>query len=757
MTAQVCNFTLSGKIKDLETSDALKHVNVFVEELGTGTRADSLGFFSVPNLCAGDYHLVFSHVGCEAKQVFVHIVNDTSLIINLEHTEGSLQKVVIKGKKVQISTQHAETISEQEIIDNANENLSNLLESVAGVSTIKNGNGIAKPVVHGLYGNRLTILNNGIAQSGQQWGNDHSPEIDPLVANKIRVIKGVSALEYPGVNLGSVILIEPKKIFKEPHLHGRATYFFESNGRSNGLNLQLQQARKGYAWKVNGTLKKSGDKKSASYFLNNTGSEEGNLAIQLEKTFSDKLFTDVYFSTFNTTLGVLRGGHIGTPNDLQAAFQRKVPFFTEDNFSYDIDAPKQKVQHNLLKLHAKYFLTEEQFLDFTVAGQLNIRKEFDVRRNNRTDIPALNLNQKTFYAEAKYNQSFSKDWKLRTGFQFNFIDNTNNPETGILPLIPDYLSFEPGLFAVLTKRKNRSLFEFGGRYDKVIQDVLAITRSTPPKVVRYANDFDNLSFSSGWSYALHEHLSLSANLGFATRNPAVNELYSNGLHQGVSGIEQGNVNLKREQSTKASIGLSGLIEHRLTFETLLYYQRILDYIYLNPSAELRPTIRGVFPVFNYEQTNVQIYGLDAMVKYNFSETFYSKAAFSYIKGDDLSNDLPLIYMPSNNVTLLAGYEFSNPIKLGNKKLENLQFEIEDRYVFEQKQILPEQDFVLPPPAYNLVSFKTSTDVQLNKLRLRLLVKVDNALNVAYRDYLNRQRYFADDLGRNITIGATVRF
>ncbi len=56
-----------------------------------------------------------------------------------------------------------------------------MIEGVTGVSTLKNGDAIAKPVVHGLYGNRITILNHGIAQAGQQWGNDHSPEIDPTV------------------------------------------------------------------------------------------------------------------------------------------------------------------------------------------------------------------------------------------------------------------------------------------------------------------------------------------------------------------------------------------------------------------------------------------------------------------------------------------------------------------------------------------------------------------------------------------------
>ena len=116
--------------------------------------------------------------------------SQSSLVFKLDHHDHTFENVVVSGIKDQISSQEVESINEKTISENANQNLSNLLETINGVSTLKNGSGIAKPIVHGLYGNRLTILNNGIAQSGQQWGNDHSPEIDPLAANQLEVIKG---------------------------------------------------------------------------------------------------------------------------------------------------------------------------------------------------------------------------------------------------------------------------------------------------------------------------------------------------------------------------------------------------------------------------------------------------------------------------------------------------------------------------------------------------------------------------------------
>ncbi|MEX2589533.1 MAG: TonB-dependent receptor, partial [Chitinophagales bacterium] len=442
---------ISGQILDEHTRFPISFANIYIEESKKGTTSDTSGYFALENICPGEKHLSISHIGCETIQLFFNIENDTALLVYLDHNSKLIHDITISGTSSKATLQEIESISSKEISENSNENLANMLESISGVSTLRTGNSISKPVVHGLYGNRLTILNNGVAQSGQQWGNDHSPEIDPLVANKISVIKGVGALEYQGSSLGSIVLVEPEKIKKDPHLHGKGSYFFESNGLGHGLNLQLQSYSDKLAWKVNGTLKNKGDLRTADYYLNNTGNREANIALQLEKSFSEKWKTDLYFSSFNAKIGVLRGSHIGNLTDLENALEKEIPYFTEEEFSYKIDAPFQAVNHHLLKFHSKYLFNNKQWLDFTYAGQLNTRKEFDVRRSGRTDKPALSLRQISNFFELKYNHLFANGIHFKTGAQFNIEDNTNIPETGILPLIPDYLAYESGAFISANK------------------------------------------------------------------------------------------------------------------------------------------------------------------------------------------------------------------------------------------------------------------------------------------------------------------
>ncbi|ANW95686.1 TonB-dependent receptor [Wenyingzhuangia fucanilytica] len=752
VNAQKCDFTLSGVVVDSTTDEPIANASVYLEGVNKGVVSGIDGTFEIKNICKGDYHLDITHIGCENNQQFVQIHHNTKIRVVMNHYIQMLDGVHLHGHKAENTTQAAQNITSKNIQNNANENLSNLLESLTGVSTLKNGSGIAKPVVHGMYGNRITILNNGIAQSGQQWGNDHSPEIDPLIANNIKVIKGVGALEYQGSSLGSVVLVTPKEINKDPHLHGAANYFVETNGLGSGLNLTLEKGTNGIDWKINGTLKKYGDRKTADYYLNNTGNQEANLALQLRKQFSDSWESKIYASTFNSELGVLRGSHIGNISDLEEALSREVPFYTEDSFSYKLEAPKQEVHHHLLKFLNHYKINDDEFYTFTYAGQINNRKEFDIRRGNRSGIPALSLNMMTHFLEAKHQNKIGENIEFKKGIQYTFTDNTNDSETGVLPLIPDYLSHQLGTFVLLNKRYHRWMYELGFRYNFTYQNVAAISKTTPREIVNHNNVFHNVNVSAGLRYRTLKQLHWAFNIGLASRNPAINELYSNGLHQGVSGIEEGNINLKQENSIKTTFGLEGNVAQKWFFETLLYHQYIKDYIFLNPQNEVRLTIRGAFPVFAYEQTNAQLIGLDLGTTYAFSDALKVGAKYSFLQGDNLSEDIPLINMAANNALLTFDYQLPS----GND-FKNTSVGLEYHYVWKQNHLLASQDYAPVPEAYQLLGAKFSTEKHFNKTKLYIYAKANNLLNVAYRDYLNRLRYFADDTGRSVTLGFRVSF
>ena len=756
--AQSSGMKINGIVLDQAFSLPLSFVNVVVQEVNSGTTTNDKGSFVLENIQTGHYHLILSHVGYHTKIIPIYCCKDTSLTIILYNNTIDIKDIVVEDEKNDYASQSSTSINLQTIEDNTHKNFSNLLENETGLYILRSGNSIAKPIVHGMYGNRLTILNNGIAQSGQQWGNDHAPEIDPLSVDKITILKGTSAIEYGSGNLGSVVLLEPDNIKKKSGLHGRVSYVYESNGNGHSFNTLLQQHTPVIAWRFNATLKKYGDRRSASYFLNNTGLEEANFSLQLEKSWKDKLFINFYASSFNTNLGVLRGAHISNLTDLESALSREVPFYTDSTFSYAIEAPNQNVSHHLVKLKTDYYLDANQSLSIVVAGQINNRKEYDIRRGGRTDRPAMSLLQYTIDAEIKYQRQFAQKWLLKIGTQSSYVGNRNNPETGISPLIPDYNTINTGLFATLSKSYKKITFNIGGRYDFEHQKVAAISRSIPRRIIRYSNNFHTGGAMVGLRYIPSDMHTLRFSSGVAMRNPGINELYSIGLHQGVSSIEEGDPTLQLEQSIKTTLEYSLKPHPNFSISALAYYQWFNDYIFLEPQNQFRLTIRGAFPLFLYKQTDANIYGFDIAAQYQIGKFLSGTIKYSFIKGDDLSASAPLVFMPPNTLFASLKFKTNKPLKVSaNVTFGPLEIMLEDRLVFRQYHLLPEQDFTAAPQMYSLLGLDIANDVTIKNYKLRFFVNIENMLNTKYRDYLSRQRYFADDLGISVILGAKFKF
>lgn len=752
LLAQNCNFKVSGFVKDIKSQEAIANASVYGKEQSAGSITNQQGFFEIESLCAGDLHLLVSHIGCSPLSVYLRLKRDTTLILWLDHNNELLDEVAVGAEGETKDLSFKKALNASNIEENAGADLASVLENLNGLASIGNGAKISKPIVQGLYGNRISIVNNGVVHGGQQWGNDHAPEIDPLMAGRLSVLKGAAAVEYMGSSLGAVVLVDPKPLSDDPHIHGALQYFFESNGRGSVLNTRLEQKNAWFKWRFAGSLKKNGDQKTADYYLRNTGREEANALIQLEKRYLNRWQTKLYYSFNASELGLLRGSQIGNLSDLELALNREVPFFTEEDFSFQIAAPRQEVQHQLAKLSQLLSLSKNKGLEFNYAWQLNQRREFDLRRAERSKDPALSLEQHNHFWELKYFQSEAEKASFQAGLQYNLVDNVNIPETGILPLVPDYISRNAGAYFRLQREWANWQVDWGARADYIIQNVAAISMTTPREVLRYRNRFFNPKSSFALSYQANESINLSVNTGFAQRNPAINELYSNGLHQGLSGIEEGEANLKAEQSFKTSFNVLYQPTKNWSFEMLTFIQSINNFIYLQPQDELRLTIRGAFPVFRYQQNDALLRGLEFQSIYDPAGAWSFKLNYSYLRGDNVEQGIPLVFMPPNRLYGEINYQLG---QWGS--WEKLEFQLNNRLVFEQKHWLIGQDFLAPPPLYNLLGTKLSAERQIGKNRCHIFIKGDNLFNIAYRDYLNRQRYFADDLGINISVGLGLKF
>jgi len=302
-----------------------------------------------------------------------------------------------------------------------------------------------------------------------------------------------------------------------------------------------------------------------------------NGAFQFDKQIEDKWFMSGYFSVFTTELGILRGAHIGNTTDLENAIGRAEPFFTEDNHSYSINAPRQEVNHLLGKWTLTRLINDRQEITMDYGFQSNHRQEFDVRRGNRSDIPALDMQLFDHLIRLKYTSQSDEGIQFVAGLEGNITENNNSRDTGILPLIPKYNKTRASAFSTIKQKKLD--WEFGGgiRYELINQVADVFTRTTPIEVERFDDNFQNLSLAGGFEYVPDGNYSSSLNLGFVNRSPEINERFSSGLHQGVAGIEEGNSALNSEKAVKVVWSHKLKPETHSNFGIDLYHQWIQEF------------------------------------------------------------------------------------------------------------------------------------------------------------------------------------
>ena len=629
--AQGCKHVLRGKVVDLTEGIPLENAVLYLKEQKMYATSDSQGVFEFADLCLGSYHLEISHIGCDSKQILFDLAQDTFLLITMNHHAEMLSDVQVKGENGKIKASPSNRIQAQELSTLAYKNFSEVLEVIPGVNLLRTGSGISKPIVQGLYGNRVAIVNQGVVLNGQQWGNDHAPEIDPFMAHEIQVLKGASALKYGGGNLGAVVELLPKSFNKDPHVHGNFNYNFSSNGLGHVFNAMAEQSHSWVNWRVYATYKNEGDLSTPQYFLSNTGRREANASLQLNKNIRNKWLNDFTYSLFTTELGILRGSHIGNLTDLEISIKRSEPFFTSEAFTRNISQPSQEVQHHQATFDTRYILNQNHMIQYKSSWQWNMRREFDVRRGGRGEMPALSLSQHTFWNEMVH--VFTQNhWNWSSGIQYQFVNNTNVPETGILPLIPDYFQNYSSVYSILKFNKKKWNYESGIRGGLQQYEAYTITQTLPREVevipLRYLHGAATMQAN----YQINKMQNLSLQTGITQRPPEIHELFSFGLHQGISSIEEGDRNLQAETSWKSSLQWEFQPNEHYYFSAQVFYQNVQNFIYLQPQEEFRLTIRGAFPVFQYEQQDAELLGGDIYFKSKLNDHLSLEASYSGVRG-----------------------------------------------------------------------------------------------------------------------------
>ena len=640
-----------------------------------------------------------------------------------------LKEVVVSGIRTSLvkeTSLNIQSLSVSKIRQSGALNVSDALSKLPGISQLTTGPAISKPVIRGLYGNRVLAVLSGLKFDNQQWQDEHGLGLNDVGIDRIEVIKGPASLLYGSEAIGGILNI----IEEAPNKPG------EKNGDVNvGLFSNT------YGLSVDGGIRSATDK-------NNWGIRVG---LNSNADYSDGDKDRIQNSRF---AGYYLKGSYGfiksrwtSSNHLMSSLD-KFGFITADNsnsFLYDgrwsrsMKGPHHTVFLNILSSQNKISLKNSS-LDVNLGFQSNLRLE-----DEGDNHISLNMLLSTFLWHVMWNKQLSSNTELVLSNNSQFENNTNY---GSRIIIPDANTTESG-FSVFIKSKMRKLvLETGiGLSLRNIHTFETPGVNTPDKsIAPFDKTLPGLNGSAGFAWNPNNNWNLKANIGTGFRSGNLAELSSDGLHEGTLRYEIGDPNLKIEQNINSEISINYSSRY-FQFSVAAYLNHFLNYIYLAPTG----TQYLGFDVFKYEQFDADLYGSESTLGINFPfyERLRFETNFSIVTGK-LSGGTYLPFIPPAKWTQQLQFKFEN-----GKRLNNVFFFVMTEEHFAQDN---PAEFETPTDAYWLLNAGLNGNWRTRDRTFMFSITGNNLLNRNYYDHLSRfKEYDIHNIGRNIIIHLTIPF
>ncbi len=716
-------------------------------------QTDLEGRFAFEEVCANDAEVTVALEGYATTTASVSCGEPLELVMPLAVVEAPepSQTVTTRTFEEIRDSRTRVTLDEKELDEERGVPLAKMLEKLPGVRALETGT-VSKPMVQGMHSNRVVIMIDGLRHESLSWGLDHAPEIDPFTAAQVSVVKGAAGVRYGPDAIGGVVLVSPRPLtYDDATLHGDAHLVGLSNGRQGVAAASLYggvPGVAGLAWRVQGSGKIAGALESPTYVLDNTSVRElnGSAAVGIER---EAWGLEVSGSRVDARNGVFTGVYSGNLTQFQDALTRDTPRGVENyRFDYDLERPRHEVVHSIAMAKGHLDLGEAHRLEATAAYQLNERKEFDITRGYITG-PQLDFTLSTGSLELAWIGTFGDAWSASAGAVGMLQTNIYRGRR----FIPNYGASGAGAFAWVKREGERVDLELGARVDAEEMTTYqreAIGGPTAP-IESFELSYVTPSLVAGARWRVTEEVDASLNLSSASRAPTIDELFVDGVSQGVASFLEGDHTLDPEQTWAATGNLeiaTGWFDLRVS----PYVQYIDGYIYAAPElddngeARAKLTINGSFPSFVYQQVDALFAGVDADLRTRPYRWLELATTASMVRAQDLTRDAFLVFIPPDFIAQDVTFKAAT---LG--PFDGASIGARVAYTARQTRVDLKSDFAEPPPGFLLVHAHAGADLPLGEQSLRASLEVKNLTNQRYRAYLSRLRYFADEPGRSINL------
>lgn len=628
-----------------------------------------------------------------------------------------------KDERPQQTSLHIQQVSVKDISRSGAFNLSDALAKMPGISQLSTGVAISKPVIRGLYGNRVLVMFSGLRFDNQQWQDEHGLGLSEIGISRIEIIKGPFSLLYGTEAVAGVInIIEEEKAKAGTH---ETDIGIKLNSNTLGGTVQFgTKINYGNHW----FRFRAGMESNADY-------ADGNNNRVLNSRF-DGYYAKAGFG-FKKEKWLSENSYNFSLNRFGFIFSDIYDFFEapDARYSREFSGPHHIVILNIGSSQNTFYLPQSE-IKLNIGVQSNQRMEDE-------GGGAISLDMQLITGE--YTLRWIKSLSPQTDLILaNITSVENNTNYGKRKIIPNAWMVESGVSAFLKYHIQKSVIEIGaGAGNRYIKTLLTNGVNTDEKDIdpfAINRPFGNGMF--GLSLNPNEKWNFKLNLASGVRSPNLAELSSNGLHEGVFTYEIGDPDLQNEMNLNggADIGFSG---KSIQWTLSGFYNYFINYIYLSPTDE---EWYG-FPIYRYLQQDARLYGGEATAAClpDFLKHTKFQIGYSGMIGQTADgNNLPFI--PAQKITPEIRLEFAEL-----KQIQNFYFFLNNDFVLKQRNIAPGETIT---HGYRLLN----AGAGCSYAPFEFTIAGNNLLNELYFDHLSRFKSLGlYNIGTNITLNVKINF
>ena len=649
---------------------------------------------------------------CPAVYAHAQMSEPTTELDTCDHLDEVVVTGVTGNTRIREIATPVSVISNVALQSHQSTNIIDAISHQPGVNQVTTGSGISKPVIRGLSYNRILVVNNGIRQEGQQWGDEHGIEIDGNSVNSVEILKGPASLMYGSDAMAGVIIMHEAPVMPSGGMYAEAGSEYQTNNGLFGYTLNFKGNQHDFTWDWRWSQKLAHDYHAP---------EDGYVP---NSAFRER--------ALNGSLGVIKNWGYSR---LHVSFYQLTPGMVEveDEYEeggkdYKIDAPFQEVKHYKAVLN-NYLGIGDGYLKAIVGYQQNRRQEFEEEDECGLDFRLHTVNYDLRYVLPEWNKF---NTNIGIGGMYQKSENLGEEF-----LIPAYHHFDFGVFATASRSFLDRLHVSGGlRYDHRNLHSLSLEEEGEERFSDFHRKFGDFSGSLGAIYNLSQRLDLKANISHGFRAPNMSELGSNGEHEGTFRYELGNQDLNPEHSWQFDLGLdyAGSV---LSYSLALFANRINDYIYIQRAeGEMDGT-----PLYQFSAGDARILGGEARVILHLLHHLHFENCYSYVDAQQLHAERDSKYLPFTPAPRwLSSLHYDIPFR--SKIIRGAYAEVESDMNFKQTHILEANDTETPTSSYTLLNLGIGTNIHLANGRKLCSVGLSatNLLDKAYQSHLSRLKY-----------------